>query len=163
MGTSGGAGQQHRTFFGDEARTAWAVDGEGRAAAVNHERVHLQQAALASAGTGAAYRYIAEAANDARDELAVVALAGEDGEIPVAENPGRSQNTTVPEGINARINIVHAADGAVFPGEFTRSVRPTKQMKAEAIQATSANCTRCHSVNWRSPASALDSGGTGKF
>ena len=83
--------------LGAKDRAARTVGGEDRGAAGFNDLLEAKQRLLAAARAGAAHGSVSEELKSARDELAVEALADDDGRAGAAEVKRAGQNTLMPE------------------------------------------------------------------
>ena len=102
-----------------------------------------------AARTGAAHGVESEQLKNARDQLAVKALADEDHGEGVAEIDSAGQNALMPEAEDFALRA--RAEGkrryAFFGDDSKRHVRPTTHSSAHTTRGTTASTTRCRNVN----------------
>jgi hypothetical protein len=109
--------------FGNHGRASGAVGGDGAVAASEVGALEIAKAGSAVSGAGAADGDEAETLYGAGDEFAIKAAADKDCEAVVAEAPGASQQTAVPEGVDGgRRDLItrggsRLADVAVAKGD----------------------------------------------
>lgn len=106
------AGQLRGAGFGDLCRAARTVGGDGAEVTVEIRTLQVAEADAAVTRAGAANGDEAETLDSTGDELAVEALADENGDTAVAKVPHTGEQTTVPEGKDPRRRGVVAREWA---------------------------------------------------
>jgi hypothetical protein len=99
-GSSGCARKQHCPAFGDEARTARAINGKGRIRASSQATNHFHEGAGSAARTRSPRRAVTLPQDYPSDDFAIEILAGHDHDAALSPKPGRGKNLAVPEGID---------------------------------------------------------------
>jgi hypothetical protein len=97
-GRSGGAGQQHRTWFGYVSRTTGPVDGEGHGRVLCDFFPHSEQRTDRAPAAGAADFHKTKFANNAARPFAVEAVTAHDSNLQMAPEVNCREDTVMPEG-----------------------------------------------------------------
>jgi hypothetical protein len=104
--------------LGFHGRASGAVGGNGTVVSGEVGALEVAQAGGAVAGAGAANGEKTHVLGGAGDQLAVEALADEEGEAVIAEGPYAGEQAAVPEGVDGGGRDVEADGGAGFADVF---------------------------------------------